>query len=126
MEEEIIVNELPLTEAFIPTRLLHREGQLKEIVRCLKPALRKRSVENIFLIGPTGTGKTLLAKWVLESHFKDISAYVSCWDYRHTHEVLREILVRLGKPVHDREPTGDLIKLLKGIVEKKKITCMLR
>jgi Cdc6-like AAA superfamily ATPase len=37
--ESIIYNELPLTEAFIPTRLLHREGQLRELERCLKPAL---------------------------------------------------------------------------------------
>jgi len=120
-EEGIILNELPLTEAFIPTRLLHREGQLKEIERCLKPALRNRNIENVFLVGPSGTGKTLLAKWILETHFIEISVYVSCWDYRHTHEVLREILVRLGKPIHGREPTGDLVKLLQKVLEKRKI-----
>ena len=79
MEEgAIIVNELPLMEAFIPTRLLHGDGQLKELERCLKPALRNKSIENIFITGSTGTGKTLLAKWILETSFKDNSAYVSC------------------------------------------------
>ena len=86
---EIIFNELPLTEAFIPTRILHREGQLRELERCLKPALKKRSIENVFLVGPSGTGKTTLAKWILESYFKEISAYVNCWKYRSTHEVLK-------------------------------------
>jgi len=124
MEEEILVNELPLTEAFIPTRLLHRDGQLRELERCLKPALHNRSIENVFIIGPTGTGKTLVARWILETHFKDEWAYVSCWDYRHTHEVLREILVRLGRPVHGREPTGDLVGLLKKVLEKKIIVCL--
>jgi Cdc6-like AAA superfamily ATPase len=35
-DESIIYNELPLTEAFIPTRLLHREGQLRELERCFE------------------------------------------------------------------------------------------
>ena len=51
-EESIIYNELPLTEAFVPTRLLHREGQLRELERCLKPALHNKSIENVFLVGP--------------------------------------------------------------------------
>jgi cell division control protein 6 len=119
MEEEIIFNELPLTEAFIPTRLLHREGQLRELEHCLKPALHGRSIENVFITGSTGTSKTLLAKWILETEFKDSSTHVSCWDYRHTHEILREILARLGRLVHGREPTGDLINMLKKLLEKK-------
>jgi len=87
-EDTIIYNELPLTETFIPTRLFHREGQLRELERCLKPALRNRTIENVFLVGPSGTGKTTLAKWILESYFKEISAYVNCWKYRSTHEIL--------------------------------------
>ena len=118
---EIIFNELPLTEAFIPTRILHREGQLRELERCLKPALKRRSIENVFLVGPSGTGKTTLAKWILESYFKEISAYVNCWKYRSTHEVLKEILLNFQVPVHGREPTGELIKLLEKLIQKKKI-----
>jgi Cdc6-like AAA superfamily ATPase len=87
-DEVIIYNELPLTEAFIPTRLWHREGQLRELERCLKPALRNRSIENVLLVGPSGTGKTVLTRWVLESHFQGIGVYVNCWKYRTAHEVL--------------------------------------
>ena len=118
-EESIIYNEMPLTEAFIPTRLLHREGQLKELERCLKPALKNRAVENVFLIGPSGTGKTTLAKWILESYFKEISTYINCWKYRSTHEVLKEILLSFEVPVHGREPTSELIKILENLIEKK-------
>jgi orc1/cdc6 family replication initiation protein len=117
----IIFNELPLTEAFVPTRLLHREGQLRELERCLKPALRKKSIENVFLIGPSGTGKTTLAKWILESHFKEISAYVNCWKYKSSHEVLKEILLSFQIPVHGRESTGALVKKLENLLKKKKI-----
>ena len=47
-DEAIIINEEALTEAFIPTRLLHREGQVRELERCLRPVLKNRSIENIF------------------------------------------------------------------------------
>jgi len=124
-EDSIIYNELPLTEAFIPTRLFHRQGQLRELERCLKPALRNKTIENVFLVGPSGTGKTTLAKWILESYFKEISAYVNCWKYRSTHEVLKEILLGFQIPVHGRESTGELIKHLENLVKKKKIVVCL-
>lgn len=114
-----------MTEAFIPTRLLYRDGQLEELERCMKPILHNRSVENVLIVGLPGTGKTLLTRWMLETYIKGRSAYVSCWEYRYTHEVLREILVQLEKPAHGREPTGDLIKLLKAILEKRKIVVCL-
>jgi orc1/cdc6 family replication initiation protein len=117
----IIINEEALTEAFVPTRLLHREGQIRELERCLKPALKNRSIENIFLMGTSGTGKTTITKWILENYFKEISAYVNCWKYRTTHEVLKEILLALQIPVHGRESTGELTKTLERIVQKKKI-----
>jgi cell division control protein 6 len=121
----IIINEEALTEAFVPTRLLHREGQIRELERCLKPALKNRSIENIFLMGTTGTGKTTITKWILENYFKEISAYVNCWKHRTTHEVLKEILLGLQIPVHGREPTGDLTKALERIVKKTKIIACL-
>lgn len=74
----IIINEEALTEAFVPTRLLHREGQVRELESRLKPALKNRSIENIFLMGPSGTGKTTITKWILENYFKEISAYINC------------------------------------------------
>jgi len=121
VEDSIIYNELPLTESFIPTRLLHREGQLRELERCLKPALRNRTIENVFLVGPSGTGKTTLAKWILESYFREISCYVNCWKYRSTHEVLKEILLNFQIPVHGRESTGELVDKLEKLINKKKI-----
>jgi len=121
VRDEIIYNELPLTEAFIPTRLLHREGQLRELQRCLKPALHKRSVDNVFLVGPTGTGKTSVAKWILESYFKEISCYINCWKYRSTNEVLGEILLTFQIPVHGREPTSELIDRVEKLLKRKKI-----
>lgn len=119
MEKTIIYNELPLTETFIPTRLLHREGQLREIERCLNPLLKERIPENVFLLGPTGTGKTITAKWILENHFHNKFVYINCWKYRRTHQILKEILLSFEIPVHGREPTSELIKTLDLFLQRK-------
>ncbi len=124
-DETIIFNELPLTEVFIPTRLLFREGQVQELARCLKPALKNKSIQNVFLVGESGTGKTTTGRWVLESNFKRISVYVNCWKYKTTHEVLKEILLSFQVPVHGREPTGELVKKLEKLLEKKRIIVFL-
>ena len=76
-------------------------------------------------MGTSGTGKTTIAKWILENYFKEISAYVNCWKYRTTHEVLKEILLAQQVPVHGREPTGELTKSLEKIVKKKKVIACL-
>lgn len=115
------MNELPLTEAFIPTRLIHREGQLEELERCLKPVLHNGLPENVFLVGPTGTGKIIVARWILESYFGDSSVYVNCWKYRSTHDVLKEILLGFGMVIHGREKTSDLIKKFEKILKKRKV-----
>ena len=121
----IVLNEMPLTEVFIPTRLLHRDGQLREVERCLKPFLAGRAPENLFLVGPTGTGKTTVARWMLETHFHGRYVYVNCWKYRRSHQVLREILLSFEVPVHGREPTSELIRMLERLLESKRlIVCL--
>jgi len=124
-EGSILINELPLTEAFIPTRLLHREGQLKEIARCLSPALHNRKISNLFLVGPTGTGKTSVAKWILETHFQGQSAYVNCWKYQTAHDVLSELLLSFQIPVFGRESTSDLATKFEKIARKKQVIVFL-
>jgi len=98
-----------------------REGQLRELERCLTPVLHNRLPDNVFLVGSTGTEKTIVARWILESYFGDKSVYVNCWKYRSTHDVLKEILLSLAMMIHGREKTSDLIKRFEKFLKKKKI-----
>src|SRR3989442_11254010 len=118
-EASILINELPLTETFIPTRLLFREGQLREIERCLSPALRNRKISNLFLVGQTGTRKTSVAKWTLDTHFQGQSAYVNCWKCQTDHDVLSDLLLTFQIPVLGRESTSDLATKVGKIARKK-------
>ncbi|MGH9922009.1 MAG: Cdc6/Cdc18 family protein [Nitrososphaerales archaeon] len=120
----ILVNEEALSESFIPDQILHREGQVKEIARSLAPALQNRGINNIFVIGSTGVGKTLVVKWILEEQFKGNSVYINCWYCRTTHKILEEILLQLHIPVHGKESTEELIKKLQKYVKRKVIVCL--
>lgn len=125
MEEPVLINEDVLAEAFTPTRLLHREGQLKELERCLQPALEGRHIENVFLTGKTGTGKTVVSKWILENYFEDQAVYVNCWENETTHQVLTRVLLHFGIPVHGRESNSELISKLDILIQKRRlIVCL--
>lgn len=122
-DTEILANEEALAESFLPTHILHRENVVKEIARCLFPALRNKSVNNLFIVGPTGVGKTVVVKWILDQHFSSNSVYINCWQCRSEHKVLSEILHKLGFVVHGRESNDELIKKLEKC-KKKIIVCL--
>jgi len=124
-DEPVIINELQLTEAFVPTTLIHRERQLKALEHCLEPALQNRRVTNVFLVGPTGTGKTSVAKQVLEAHFDGRAACVNCWKYRTAHEVLSEILLTFRIPAYARESVGEQVRKLEKLAKSKSLVVYL-
>lgn len=120
----ILIDEQPLTETFIPTRLLHREGQLKEIVRHVEPALHSKDSRNVLVVGNTGTGKTSLIKWILKEHFERKHAYVNCLNARSEHKILENILVQLGHVIPENKPTDYLAQKFAKKVGNNIIVCL--
>lgn len=92
----MIKNERPLRQAFVPEKILHREGQKQELANCLEPALDGRKPRNVFLHGPCGTGKTMLVKWTLEKlgeQSADVkTSFVNCWKESTMHSTLSTLL----------------------------------
>jgi cell division control protein 6 len=108
--KQLFVNREALTISFIPEDISHREKQINDLGRILASALKGGRPSNIFLYGRTGTGKTLVSKFV-GSELERISQnngnkikilYVNCkmkkiadTEYR----LLAELSKELGKEV---------------------------
>ncbi|RLJ08344.1 MAG: hypothetical protein DRP13_02505 [Candidatus Aenigmatarchaeota archaeon] len=93
-EPKIIKNPEVFEEYFIPTRILHREDQLMGIRNDLKPLLSGKKPRNIVLYGYPGTGKTCIAKYVvdeLRKEFPALYAYVNCWKEESGFKILYNI-----------------------------------
>lgn len=123
MHDSILANEEALSESFVPENILHRENVVKEIARCLAPALKNKAINNLFIIGTTGVGKTTVMRWILNEQFDGSSVYINCWQCRSEHKILGEILHKLGFVVHGRESNNELIKKLERC-KRKPVVCL--
>ncbi|MBI1973821.1 AAA family ATPase [Candidatus Micrarchaeota archaeon] len=62
----VFLDRNALSQSYIPDHLPHREAEIERMMRCLAPALQQKTVNNLFLYGKTGVGKTSCTKHVIE------------------------------------------------------------
>jgi len=121
----VLKDEAALLEVYSPERIEHRDGQKQQLASCLRPVTLNRRPRNAFLYGPCGTGKTLVAQYLLkelEQHTsKARGAYVNCWKRNTTHAALVEILNQLDIYTNYRQAVTDLLKYLEKESERKQV-----
>ena len=123
-ENHIIKDLRVLTESFIPSRIVHREGQMLAIRDNLKPIIDGEIPRNSFLHGPPGTGKTCISLYVvdeLKAHASIFSVYNNCWSYPSRFKILYNMAGSLGHNFLHRKgtPTDELIDVLKSKLRNK-------
>lgn len=95
IQTSLIVEQQVLVDSYIPEKLVARESQIAEILRCLSPALNKRKPLNLWLYGPPGSGKTTTALYVLKELKEKVSidsVLINCWQKNSFYEILDEII----------------------------------
>ncbi len=125
-ENRIIRDARALREQFIPSRVLHREGQLDAIRDCLKPILKDMEPRNTLVFGSPGTGKTCIARFVAEElsvHSTSVqNSYINCWECSSRFKILYSILQDMGLTlsVHRKgTPTDELLESLRKRLEQR-------
>ncbi len=125
----MIKNERPLRQAFVPEKILHREGQKQELGNCLKPALDGRKPRNVFLHGPCGTGKTMLVKWTLEKleeQSPDVkTSFVNCWKESTMHSTLATLLKGLDVYLGSGTSTSKALNYFEEEAEERNVVVAL-
>ncbi|MFO7872170.1 MAG: ORC1-type DNA replication protein [Candidatus Undinarchaeales archaeon] len=63
-KQSLFKNKRTLQDVYTPETVPHREDQIKQLASILVSALRGEKPSNVFVYGKTGTGKTLVSKYV--------------------------------------------------------------
>lgn len=129
--QPIFSNKQALATSFTPETVPHRYDQIAQIGMVLAPALRNERPSNLFVYGATGTGKTLVTKFVaseLEQMAKGTGAnitvlYVNCklkriadTEYR----LVASLAQQLGKDVPPTGlPTEEIYKAFLSAIEER-------
>jgi cell division control protein 6 len=101
---QIFTNRDVLRHDYIPPALPHRDEQIQRLGGILAPALTGSKISNVFVYGKPGTGKTIVAKFVLdrlERKAKEIGAslyisYVNCRLAGTNYRVIAELCRSIG------------------------------
>lgn len=117
--QTIFKNELVFSPDFMPGEILHRESEMREFALTLAPLMQTKRAASIVLHGAPGTGKTTLAKYVI-NQLKEATSrvhpiYVNCVEHGYRYAILGEIMYSFNRMISRRGRSGD--ELLSYMVE---------
>lgn len=94
----VVTKPDPLYENYCPAKITGREILAKEISYCLEPATKMMKPMHVWLYGESGTGKTLVVKYILKKLQRESyvdGLYINCWENNSYYSVLDKIVREL-------------------------------
>jgi archaeal cell division control protein 6 len=105
-----------LQEDYVPTRLLHRDSEIRDVLRVLAPAIRGNLPSHLFIYGKVGTGKSAVVTQVqkefarrLPEGAKVTFLNLNCANVNGEYAVLQNLSNQLVQKIDDGDdmvPTG--------------------
>ena len=114
----MIVDDRVFEEDFVPAEVVHRHEEARTLSSALEPLLSGQRPDPTFCFGPTGVGKTCLARYTvgeLRAERPDVRfAYVNCWQDYTRFRVLHGVLEGIDRAfdVHRSTPKDELFTRL--------------
>jgi len=111
----MITNARVLQEDFVPRDVEHRHAETERLSAALSPLLDGEPAETPLVFGPTGAGKTCVARYTVErlrEQLLDVRAtYVNCWTEHTRFGVLYTLLDAVGQTadVHRQSTPHDAL-----------------
>ena len=117
---DVIVDGRVLQDDFVPSEVVHRHDEVTLLSEALEPLLADERPETAFLFGPTGVGKTCIARYTLDRLGEQLPsvrvAYVNCWQEYTRFRVLYSLLEAIDRSfdVHRSTPKDELFGRLRA------------
>jgi cell division control protein 6 len=115
----IVKNAASLDFSFVPGNLPAREAELEMLRNIIMEPLKSGVSSTIIIYGPSGTGKTVTAKYLLRSDPKIITVYENALSFGSLKSLLVDVLLKMGKVVQDKGVTyQQIFRILKGHISQ--------
>jgi Cdc6-like AAA superfamily ATPase len=106
----------------LPRELQHREGAVRELSGALEPAIRERPADDVLVSGPSGVGKTVLARHTLQrlqQHVGVPHAHIRCLGETRG-SIFREALRQhpQGRDLPRTTPVDDVLAELRSVLDR--------
>jgi len=124
---EIFRDESTLQPDYMPTAVVNRDAEIKDIAFALRGAGKGMKPENVIAVGKPGTGKTVTVKYILnelkESSNRVETIYINCWEFSTRHAVLNKICMDLRVFMPRRGIAADEIfeRIVEVLKKEKKV-----
>lgn len=110
-----------LTAEYLPNEMVARDSERQEIARNLRPMTEGQPPIDMLLYGSPGTGKTSMARYVVEELKSEMfadSAYVNCFSQKSKFEIFYEMLDKKLTVPRDGTSTEKVIELFREKVRE--------
>jgi cell division control protein 6 len=130
-KKSIFLNKEVLLTRYVPEQVLHRDEQIQQLTEILAPSLKNEKPSNIFIYGKTGTGKTVVTKYICSQLYEVAKKnnniisviYINCkmkkvtdTEYRLISQLIREF----GKEVpYTGLPTNEVYQMFFKTIDDK-------
>jgi orc1/cdc6 family replication initiation protein len=117
----MITDARVLQPEFIPKEVVHRDAEVNHLSGAFDPVTRGEPAETAMLFGPSGVGKTCIAKFTLDRLRETVldvnHQYINCWQNYTRFRVLYRILEGVGRTVDVHRQSTPKDELLERVHE---------
>ncbi|MBI2143222.1 AAA family ATPase [Candidatus Woesearchaeota archaeon] len=121
--ESLFRNPIGLDYDYQPKLVKYRENEMRQIAAAIRPLFQKRSGRNVFVYGPSGVGKTVAVRNLLQELGQEtddiMPFYINCWKCDTTFKILLEMCDAVGYKFTQNKRGDELFGIVKKDINKK-------